>query len=252
MGTIYERADIYDLAHTEQKDKILTSFYKDILSNKDIHHILDVSIGSGNLTLPLVTLGYEVSGSDLSQDMLKRCEEKANQKGLCVDLKVSDFRTVNEAFHKKFDLVMSTGNSLPYVEEDDVWLTLKAMDQLVNENGYLYIDVRNWDKIVAEKQRFYLYNPFFVGDTRVNITQVWDHHEDESVTFNILYTFEENHKIYQKEIFQEYYHPLYRDNLCHMIRKLGYEIVELDMFPKLKAMPIEATDWYFILARKSE
>ena len=45
---------------------------------------------------------------------------------------------------------------------------LAGMDALVREGGWLYFDLRNWDRILRERKRFYLYNPFFDGETRVN------------------------------------------------------------------------------------
>ncbi len=250
MGSIYDKAAIYDLAHSKKKEEVLRTFYKNLFQDKDIMNVLDVSIGSGNLTLSLIENGLNVSGSDLSSEMLENCRIKAQNKGLEVELKQSDFRLVSNVFDKEYDLVMSTGNSLPYVKVDDVLITLKEMDKLIRPSGYMYIDLRNWDKIVKEKQRFYLYNPFFDNNTRVNVTQVWDHNLDGTITFNILYTFEENNKIFQKEVFEECYNPLIRNDLINMIKSLNYEILETAMFPKLRNMPIEETDWYFIFARK--
>lgn len=250
MTTIYDKAEIYDLTHTDKKNDILKEHYKGLLDPYQIHSILDVSIGSGNLSLCLSEIGYKLSGSDLSETMLNRCKTKALDKGLDIALKVSDFRKVSSVFREKFDLVMSTGNSIPYVKGKDVMETLRQMDQLVKDDGYIYIDLRNWDKIVQEKQRFYLYNPFFCGDTRVNVCQVWDHHPDQSVTFNILYTFEQDKVIVQKEIFEEVYHPLMREELMEMLGALNYDILDMAMFPKLKDIPVEETDWYFILAKK--
>ena len=44
--------------------------------------------------------------------------------------------------------------------------TLERMDWLVKPGGYLYVDVRNWDRIVAEKQQYYFSRPIFHGDLR--------------------------------------------------------------------------------------
>ena len=82
---------------------------------------------------------------------------------------------------------------------------LEQMDALVKSGGYLYFDMRNWDKILEKRQRFYLYNPVFDGDTRINFLQVWDYNADESMTFHLLYLFEKDGKIFQKEHFEEHY-----------------------------------------------
>lgn len=90
---------------------------------------------------------------------------------------------------------MSTGNSLPYVPNEEVVDTLHKMDLLVRSGGYIYIDTRNWDKIIREHQRFYFYPPYYEKDVRIDSFQVWDYIEDGRITFNIVYSFEKKKQI---------------------------------------------------------
>lgn len=52
------------------------------------------------------------------------------------------------------------------------------MDRLVRPDGYLYLDTRNWDKILEDRQRFYRYHPVFHGTDRINLIQIWDYPDD--------------------------------------------------------------------------
>ncbi len=253
MASLYDRADIYDLLETEKRYQITKRHWETVLAGKQIGTLLDVSVGSGNLTLPLGELGVELYGSDLSGAMLERCREKAGKRGIPIDLRVSDFRRLDEAFDRAFDCVASTGNSLPYVANDEIPDVLAQMDRLVRPGGYLYVDIRNWDKILETKQRFYLYNPTFLDDVRMNLVQVWDHHEDGSMTFNLLYTFERDNQIFQKESFEEHYFPLRRHTLLNALGRLGYEEPELLCLPAFwDTVRPEEADWYCVLARKQE
>lgn len=254
MANLYDRADIYDLLETEKRYQITKRHWETVLAGKPVKTLLDVSIGSGNLTLPLAELGVELYGSDLSGEMLKRCGEKAEKKGFSVDLRTSDFRRLDENFDTAFDCVASTGNSLPYVPNGEVLDVLAQMDRLVRPGGYLYVDIRNWDKIRETKQRFYLYNPTFLDDgVRMNLVQVWDRHEDGSITFNLLYTFERENKIFQKESFEEHYFPLGRRVLLDRLEQLGYKEIEMMCLPAFQeAVKPEEADWYCVLARKQE
>ena len=182
MASIYDRADIYDLIEDEKRFSFNQRHWQIVLEGKEIHSLLDVSIGSGSLTLPLAELGVELFGSDLSASMLTRCEKKAAARGVPITLKQADFRKVSTCFDRQFDCVASTGNSLPHVSNADALQALAEMGRLVKPGGWLYFDLRNWDKILRERQRFYLYNPFFDGDTRVNLVQVWDYHDDGTMT----------------------------------------------------------------------
>lgn len=254
MASLYDRADIYDLLETDGRYQITKRHWEKVLSGRKIGTLLDVSIGSGNLTLPLAELGVELCGSDLSQAMLERCRGKAAKKGFPIDLRICDFRRLDEAFDTAFDCVASTGNSLPYVTNGEVLDVLAQMDRLVKPGGYLYFDIRNWDKIAKTKQRFYLYNPTFLDDgVRMNLVQVWDHHGDGSMTFNLLYTFERENKIFQKEIFEEHYFPVERRLLLDKLRRMGYGEIKLMCLPAfLDTVKPEDADWYCVLARKQE
>lgn len=250
MSSLYDRADIYDLIESDDRFDAYKRHWDYVLGRTDIHSLLDVSIGSGSVTLPLAELGIELSGSDLSQAMLDRCREKAQRSGYPVDLRQSDFRDLSCWRGKKFDCVASTGNSLAYVTNGEVEDVLIKMDALVVNGGYLYLDSRNWDQILYDHQRFYLYNPFYDGDTRINLVQVWDYPPDGSVTFNLLYTFEKNNKIFQKEVFEEHYHPLPRQLIRNKLTQMGYQEIRQFCFPAFLERDVENCEWYCILAKK--
>lgn len=252
MERLYDRADIYDLLEKDPARYAFTrKHWETILAGKSIKNLLDISIGSGNMTLPLLDLGIELHGSDLNEAMLKRCQAKAAAKNYAVDLRVSDFRKLSQNFSGLFDCVASTGNSLPYVTNEEVLDVLEQMDALVRPGGYLYFDVRNWDLVLRTKQRFYLYNPVFDGDIRINLVQAWDYNQDGTMDFNLLYTFEKGNKIFQKEVFQEHYHPIRQTLLLEKLKEMGYQD------PEIRRMPAHAgsfdpdkNDWYSVIAQK--
>lgn len=250
MASLYSRADMYDLIESESRYQTFKDHWKNILSGRGIETMLDVSIGSGSATLQLAELGVSLSGSDLSGEMLASCRKKAEARQLKVELQQCDFRTVAEHFSGPFDCVASTGNSLPYVSNEDVLKTLEQMDALVKPGGYLYYEIRNWDKILWERNRFYLYAPFFDGDTRINLTQVWDYHDDGSITFNILYVFERENRPFQKEVFEERYIPIGRELMLNRLREMGYRPDVLNYPSQFQKIPPEEADWYCVLAKK--
>ena len=252
MGKLYERDDIYDLLESPSRDAITRKHYETVFSGKSIRTLLDVSIGTGSMTLPIAELGIAISGSDLSQNMLDRCRKKCEERNIPATLVCSDFRTVSEKFGEQFDCVASTGNSLGYVSNEDVLKALEQMDALVKPGGYLYLDLRNWDMILEKKPRYYLYNPSFIGDTRVNLMQFWDYLPDGTVDFNLLYTFEQNNRIIQKEHFVEHYIPIPRPLVVDKLRTLGYQDLETMLMPAhFGSFDPVTSEWYCIIARKA-
>lgn len=254
MEKLYDRADIYDLLENDpSRYAFIKKHWETVLKGKSIHSLLDVSIGSGNMTLPLLELGVELHGSDLSKAMLQKCQDKVNANHYTIDLRVSDFRQVSQTFEKQYDCVASTGNSLPYVTNKEVCMVLEQMDSLVHPGGYLYFDIRNWDLILRTKQRFYLYNPVFDGDIRINLVQAWDYHDNGSMDFNLLYTFEKDNKIVQKEVFQEHYYPISQTILLDKLKGLGYQNIEIYRMPAhADAFDADKHDWYSVIAQKPE
>lgn len=252
MPSIYDRANIYDLLENQERWNMGRKHWETVLEGTKIRSLLDVSIGSGSVTLPLCELGVRVYGSDLSEDMLKRCREKAQAAGYDVELKCSDFRDLSCWQGVEVDCVASTGNSLPHVNNADVLVALEQMDAHVQPGGYLYLDTRNWDRILRERQRFYIYNPVFVDQDRINLVQVWDYPSDDSMTFNLLYTFERDNRIFQKEAFEETYYPISNRAIVEKLESLGYAEIRQMCYPAQAPMrPFEQIEWYCILAKKS-
>jgi len=250
MATIYDRADIYDLGFDQRKKQIMKEHWEIILKDTNVKSILDCSIGTGNLTLPLAELGYELSGSDLSRQMLNRCEEKAKEANLQVRLFQSDFREIDQAVSHSYDLVMSTGNSLPYVSNREMLETLHKMDSIVNARGYIYFDMRNWDRVLKEHQKFYFSNPVMIDGIRVDSSQYWEYNQDGSITFNIVYSFEKDMKVFQREIFEEKYNPVFKTLILDELKEMGYSICAVKNMPVQCPVPVEAFDWFCVLAQK--
>lgn len=251
MASLYERTDLYDLFDTERKYQQTIRHWETVFENRTIHSFLDVSIGTGSLTLPLAEMGVELYGSDLSETMLAKCADKAASKGLGVTLRQSDFRNVASVFDKTFDCVASTGNSLPHVPNGDVLVAIEQMSSLVASGGYLYLDTRNWDKILSERKRFWLYNPSFTEDTRINCVQVWDYHADMSMDFNILYSFEKDNRITETEVFTEHYYPIRREMVVQKLKELGYRDIRILCLPAfVEYEQVDLLDWYCVVAQK--
>ena len=253
MASIYDRTELYDLFDTPARQAVYQEHWRTLFAGKQVHTMLDVSIGSGSVTLPALELGVTLCGSDLSEPMLAACAQKLGSRGLSAELLQADFRNLSCWAGRQFDFVVSSGSSLGYVENADVVRALRQMDALVVPGGWLCFDTRNWDYILQKRPRFYLYDPLFDGDTRINLIQVWDYERDGSVLFHLLYTFERENHIFQKEKFEERYHPFSRSLWENALAALGYRNVQIFPFPAQRpCAPDSELDWYTVLAQKPE
>lgn len=248
--SIYSRPDIYDILFTEKMSELLKGHYETVLKNRNIKTIHDCSYGTGNLTNILSKMGYVVSGSDISSEMLEQANEKNRIQNLDINLLQCDFRFLEENISGTFDCVMSTGNSLAHVNNTDVSLAIKQMSKLVKEGGYIYIDTRNWDRILNTNQRFYYYQPMFKEDERINSMQVWDYNDDGTVTFNLLYSFEKENKIYKREVFSELYYPFSKDFIIDELKKQGFKDIQVYSFIHHQIKDFDDMDWYVLIGKK--
>lgn len=253
MADLYDYPDIYDERFTDAANNAYKAHYQKMFAGKNIETILDCSFGTGCLTLCLSELGYHVSGSDLSEKMLRRAQDKAIQKELDIDFVQCDFRELSSHFKQMFDCVMSTGNALAHVTSDEIRLTLREMDRLVRSGGYIYFDSRNWDKELKDKKHFRWGNPFIRQDgVRINYVQNWEYHSDGSVKIHILQGYEKDGRIYDSVEFEEQVNPFPVSLVCSALNEMGYKSLMLKPCPWFDDKPFEQVEWYCLMAQKPQ
>ena len=76
MGSIYDSPDIYDLLEDENRYLAYKRHWEHLFEGRNIKSMLDISIGSGSVTLPVLDINITLSGSDLSENMLENCSKK--------------------------------------------------------------------------------------------------------------------------------------------------------------------------------
>ena len=252
MKELYDFPDIYDERWTDGAENAYRMHYEKMLAGTNITDILDCSAGTGNLTFGLSDLGYTLTLSDISTSMLEKAKEKAAQRGIACTCTPCDFRELSQRFDRQFSCVMSTGNALAHVNNDDVRKTLTEMDKLVRPGGYLYIDSRNWDKELQNKERFHHFaRPFVRADgVRIHCVQFWDHHEDGSITIHILNGYEKDGNIIQESTWAEHLNPFSIELVLDQLNTLGYDTPVIKSCPYFEEKDFMDIGWYCLLAQK--
>lgn len=261
---LYETSALFNQNMSKGQQAKFIRFYKTVFSEYDIHTIHDCSIGAGGTTLPLAKLGYKISGSDLSASLLKKAEENFQEAGYGVELFRSDFRNLDQILPQTYDVLISTGNSLPHVTNRDVAEFLQLISKKINKHGLLYIDMRNWDKILREKPIFSARDPLIMTEEEhVSLYQIWNWHDDQSVNF-IFVTSVDKHGRHEKTslLSAPTYYPLRYDDYERMLNDAGFEIktcfdvdhLWLNSCQKTKTGDFKedfcTIDWYAVLAEK--
>ena len=105
--------------------------------------ILDLACGKGRHSIYLNTLGYNVTGVDLSEQSINHASQYENE---TLRFDVHDMTT---PYPETFDAVFNLFTSFGYFEDDDCNLkTIKAIKAELNEFGFGVIDFMNSEYVI--------------------------------------------------------------------------------------------------------
>ena len=128
-----------DYAEAENFMSNLTSY----LNLPEQAKILDLACGKGRHSVYLNSIGYDVTGVDLSENSIKYAKQFENER---LHFKVHD---MCKPFNETFDAVFNLFTSFGYFEnEDDNLETIKAIKADLNDYGFGVIDFMNTEYII--------------------------------------------------------------------------------------------------------
>ena len=246
----YDFPEASDLFFTDQFFDDCVLFYKEILSGKKYKDFLDCAVGTGQMLLPLAKMGYNVTGTDINQNMLNKANINFSQNKVSANFHVCDFRNLKDKLKYEYDCVLCSGNSIGHVKNEDIETVIKSMDSVLRPGGMLFIDSKNWEKVLRKKQRFYLFNPAIRDRGRVNYIQIWDYNSDGSILFNYLIFEEIENKIVSKRQFYEFYYPFSIDLILDALKELRYLNINVCKLGDTTQKELDKIDWYAIIAEK--
>ncbi|WP_075982369.1 class I SAM-dependent DNA methyltransferase [Bacillus massilinigeriensis] len=138
----------------------------------DGKQLLDLACGTGELSVQFAEGGFEVTGVDLSEDMLAVAFAKAQDRGL--ELNFYQQNMAELELMTPFDIVGIFCDSLNYLQtEEDVIKTFHSVFRHLKENGLFIFDVHSVHKMSnLFLNQTYAYN----GD---DISYIWQCFEGE-------------------------------------------------------------------------
>ena len=106
--------------------------------------ILDAAVGIGTQALGLLPRGFEMIGSDLSPNAVRRAAREAALRGLRLPCLVADFRAL-AARPASVDVVLIADNALPHLEsERDILTALRECFRCARPGGGCLITMRDY------------------------------------------------------------------------------------------------------------
>ena len=102
---------------------------------------LDIGCGSGVLSLFTAKMGLEVTGIDMSDEMLKICQSKKDQLGISkINFKNMTLEQIDTTLVSKFDLIICS-SVLEYI--DNIHSSLLSIFKILSKKGIALISLPN-------------------------------------------------------------------------------------------------------------
>lgn len=141
----YERDLMYSLDHKYPANYFRLHLLINSFIKNNIKRIIEVGVGEGTPLVTMAKAGFDVSGFDVSQNMVKKSQENFKKNGL--DSENIIFGDIQDPIgyspilkNGQFDGLLAMG-VMPHVENDKY--VLENMKTLVRPGGKVFIEFRN-------------------------------------------------------------------------------------------------------------
>ncbi|ABJ71853.1 magnesium protoporphyrin O-methyltransferase, bchM [Lactococcus cremoris] len=250
LSLIQERAEmafyedfsrVYDQVMDQELYEQWLDFTKRHLP-KETKSVFELACGSGALSVRLAQEGYEVTGLDISEEMLTLASKKARQAGYKLEFTAGDMRDLSGL--GKFDAVTCYSDSLCYLENlNEVQATFDGVFEILNEGGTFIFDVHSTHQ-VDEVFPNYSYH-----ENAEDFAFLWDSFEGEvphSIVHELSFFIQgEDGRFTRKdEVHEERTYPI-DDYLAHLATAGFKEAIVCADFTD-EAPSKESARWFFV------
>ena len=147
-----ERFDL--LVDWDRRRKREEMFFRRVLT-ESVRSVRDCHCGTGFHSVLLTEMGHIVEGVDCSGEMLRIARKNLEIRGLDVQLHCCDVKEMLPALSRKFDCVISMGNSITHEQSDENLLkALCAMREALTTKGICIIHMEDFDELCRDRARF--------------------------------------------------------------------------------------------------
>lgn len=131
----------YD-AFNESRSALINYTVEQLLKKYNVHTILDLACGTGSQVFWLTRAGFEVTGIDINNKMLKIAKQKAAQEKMSIQFLKGDMRTAHIG---QFDAAITIFNSIGHLTKADFEAALHNIYRNLKIGGLYIFDIANLD-----------------------------------------------------------------------------------------------------------
>lgn len=245
MAGYGEFASVYDLLTENVPYDEIAAYYDGIIKSCGAtgELLLDMGCGTGNLTMRLAALGYDIIASDASPEMLSIAVSKLtdnNIQYICQSMTETDL-------YGAVDIAVSTLDSINHLDSaGDIGRCFLRTAQNLNKGGLFLFDVNT-----VYKHRHVLAENTFIYDVD-GAYCAWQNKyspEDDSVGIELDLFYENDDGSYDRgyESFREIALP--QEQYMAMLQRAGFEVLNVYEYLTLDH-PTETSEKLMFVARK--
>lgn len=240
-------ASVYDRLMADVDYNGWARFYHALMEHYGVARgkACECACGTGSLTIQLCQMGYQMTGVDLSPDMLFEASQKARKCGAMIPFVKQDMRTLH--LHRQMDAVLCTNDGLNYLK-DAAELTdfFRAAYLAVREGGGVFMDLSTPYKLEN------ILGDHFIGDETADIAYLWQNRFNRAhsyVDMNLAIFVRKQDETYTRigEHQRQYAHSI--QQLVSLMEAVGFTDVCVFGDKKLQAPAPHELRW-FLAARK--
>ncbi len=189
-------AELYDELMDDVDYESWADFYTRLLSIYGIRNgkICECACGTGGLTIPLYRRGFQMTGVDISREMLWEAAQKSRKLGIAMPFVQQDMKALN--LHRPMDAVLATCDGVNYLlTEEDLLSFFRAAHRAIKPGGALIFDVST-----PYKLKNVLCSGLMAED-RENITYMWQNSWNErqkTVSLDLVFFVREKDNQYRR------------------------------------------------------
>lgn len=202
-------------------------FFRALFDEHHVQRVLDTACGTGQHALAFAREGYDVTATDLSVPMIERARENALAAGLNVQFYVLGFGELAGALRDPYDAITCLGNSLPHLTtEAALNAALQDFAYVLRPGGILVIQNRNFDRVLAQQERFMTPEVHRAGDREWIFMRFYDF-EGELLRFNIVRLYRQGKDAWTSRIEHTQLRAWQAETLRSFIEGAGFRLVKM-------------------------
>lgn len=208
--------------------------------------VLDLGCGTGSLTEILAREGYDMTGIDLSPDMLQIAMEKRMESGRDILYLNQDMREFE--LYGTVRAIVSICDSMNYLlEKEDLVQTLRLVNNYLDPGGVFIFDLNT-----EHKYRDIL-GQCTIAEDREESSFIWDNNFDEETginEYNLSLFIQEEEDLYRKYQETHYQKAYSLDEVRAAVEEAGMELAAVyDAFTR--NAPSEDSERVYVIARET-